>query len=487
MNKLLRILTIIVILPSSFVAQDHHKMVLAEVVEWARQNSLSSSQAKTLKNSGHLKYKGFRAGLNPQLTLNGTLPGFTRSFSQVTQPDGTIVSRSISNNSSNLDLNLSQSLSATGGRVFFNSSIQRFDAFNNDFTQYNTTPMRIGVIQTLFGFNSFKWNRRIEPIFYQESDKKYTEDLEMLSIRVTELFFDRLIAQINIEIASTNLANNDTIYQIAQGRFNLGNIGENQLLQLELAVMNAQLQLDQAKLNFETSGVVLKSFIGFNQNIDIELELPDDIPLFQIDENLALDEAHKNRQDYTAFDRRKLEAEREVARAKGENGFSADLFASFGLTNSAENIPDSYSNPQDQQFVNLGFSIPILDWGQAKSTVKNAQILSELENYRITEERINFDQNVLTGVRQFEFLKNRVAVTLKSDDIAQRRYEIAKQRYLIGKTGITDLSIATQEKDAARRNYINSLRSFWIAYYGIRALTLYNFHNGVSLYQEQTN
>jgi len=97
----------------------------------------------------------------------------------------------------------------------------------------------------------------------------------------------------------------------------------------------------------------------------------------------------------------------------------------------------------------------------------------------------SIDQNVLVGIRQFEFLKNRVAVTYKSDNIAQRRYDIAKQRYLIGKTGITDLSIAAQEKDAARRTYITSLRNFWLAYYNIRAVTLYDFQNGISLYQEQ--
>lgn len=487
MNSVKFIFPLLFTLSSPLQGQNIQKMTLMDVVEWAQQNSLSGSQAKTLKSSGHFRYRGFKAGQNPQLSLNGTLPGFTRSFSPVTQPDGTIISRSISNNSSNLDLNLSQAITATGGQVFVNSSIQRFDAFNNDFTQFNTTPMRVGLIQPLFGFNTFKWNRLIEPLIYRESDKRYVEDVERLSSQTTQLFFDQFIAKINIEIATTNLANNDTIYQIAQGRFNLGNIGENQLLQLELAVMNAQIQLEQANLDFETSGIVLKSFIGFDQSVDLDLDLPNQIPLFQIDERLALDEAHKNRQDYTAFERRRLEAEREVARAKGNSGFSADLFASFGLTNSAETFSDSYNNPQDQQSVNLGFSIPILDWGQGKSSVKNAQILSELENYRISEDRMNFDQNILVAVRQFESLKNRVAVTQKSDDIAQRRYNIAKQRYLIGKTGITDLSIAAQEKDAAKRNYIRSLRNFWLAYYEIRALTLYDFQNGASLYLEQEN
>jgi hypothetical protein len=34
-----------------------------------------------------------------------------------------------------------------------------------------------------------------------------------------------------------------------------------------------------------------------------------------------------------------------------------------------------------------------------------------------------------------------------------------------------------QEKDQAKRNYIETLRDFWIAYYEIRKLTLYDFEN----------
>jgi outer membrane protein len=56
----------------------------------------------------------------------------------------------------------------------------------------------------------------------------------------TRFFFDLLLEQINLEIALKNQANNDTIYKIAQGRYNLGKIAEDELLQLELTLMNCR-------------------------------------------------------------------------------------------------------------------------------------------------------------------------------------------------------------------------------------------------------
>ena len=68
-----------------------------------------------------------------------------------------------------------------------------------------------------------------------------------------------------------------------------------------------------------------------------------------------------------------------------------------------------------------------------------------------------------------------------SDDIAARRYDVAKNRYLIGKIDITNLFIAQNEKDQARRSYIAALRTYWEGYYNLRRLTLYNFERNMPI------
>jgi len=61
---------------------------------------------------------------------------------------------------------------------------------------------------------------------------------------------------------------------------------------------------------------------------------------------------------------------------------------------------------------------------------------------------------------------------------------VAKNRYLIGKTNITSLFTAQSEKDSARRQYHQTLKNYWIAYFNLRRLTLYDFARHQSLLEE---
>ena len=464
---------------------------LKEIVNIARQQSISSKYAETTRENRFWQFQTYRSNYKPQLGLDGTIPAYNRSFSPITQPDGTIDFRPVQNNNSDLNLSIRQPISWTGATVFLNSSLNRFDNFltNDDlnlvaYHQYSGTPLEIGLIQPIFQFNDLRWDKRIEPLRYEESQREYFENLEDLSLNTTRRFFDLMLAQINLEIAQKNVANNDTIFKIAQGRYNLGKIAENELLQLELQLMNSRQQAAQAGLDIETATLRLKTWVGLADVTELILFLPEEIPGFNVDEEIALTYAKANRSESISFNRRILEAEAEVARAKGDTGPQADLVARFGLTNrSPENgeIGDIYNDPKDQQFVMLGFQIPILDWGRRKARVKTAEANQKMVQYTVDQETITFDEEVLTQVRQFEMLKEQVKITRVADDIAQRRYDITKQRYNIGKISITDMNIALTEKDEAKARYIQSLEAYWTAYFNLRRLTLYDFEKGFQI------
>ena len=458
------------------------KLTLKEVIQLAIGQSTAALRAETIRENRFWQYRTYRSNYVPQLELSGTLPDFNRSFTPVIQQDGTTKFREVFINNSNLTLGLSQTIAATGGQIFINSRLDRFDDFENDVTAYSGNPAVIGISQPLFTFNELKWDKKIEPLRYEESRRDFVERKEEISRIASGLFFDVLIAQISLQIANLNVQSNDTIYQIAQGRYELGKIPENDLLQLELNLMNSRQQVAQANLDQETSTLSLKSYLGFQGDVDLELLVPGDLPGFSVDEQVALKEANDNRQEAIAFQRRQLEADRDVARATGETGFNANMFAIFGLTNQANDLSNVYQNPQGQQRVRIGFSIPIIDWGRQQSRVQTAEANKKLVEYTVDQDRINFEQEVFTLVKQFKMLRDQVAITSQSDNISLRRYDISKNRYLIGKISITDLSLALTEKDNAKRTYINSLRNFWDAYYNLRRLTLYDFENDLRLY-----
>jgi len=448
----------------------------------AKSNSPASLRAETLRENRYWNYRRFKANYFPQMTLSGTFPDFSRQYQQITQPDGTIEPRLIQQNNSNITLGISQTISATGATVFMRSRVDRFDDFIRDEQRYNGLPLSIGVVQPLFQFNELKWDKKVEPLRYEESKREYVEELEEISSTATQLFFNLLLAQISLEIAQKNSANNDTIYRIAEGRYQLGKITEDELLNLELNLMNSNQEVAQSELDLETSNLQLKAYLGLPQNEEIELIVPSLIPDFDVDAEVAINQARLNRADNIAFDRRIIEAEADVVQAKSEAGLNADLFASFGLTGNGVQLGDVYSETDNSQGLRMGFQIPVIDWGRRKSTLRSAEAFRKLEQYTVDQDRINFDQEVFTQVRTFEMLRKQVDITQKADETSQKRYDIAKNRYLIGKISITDLTLALTQKDAAKRTYVLSLRNLWAAYYNLRQLTLYDFEMDIPLY-----
>jgi len=86
---------------------------------------------------------------------------------------------------------------------------------------------------------------------------------------------------------------------------------------------------------------------------------------------------------------------------------------------------------------------------------------------------------------QYNQLKKRVLISAKADTIAQKRYQVAKNRFFIGKIDNTNLNIAQTEKDMARNEYYRTLRDYWVSYYRLRRTTLFDFEKKKSLFNEK--
>ena len=184
----------------------------------------------------------------------------------------------------------------------------------------------------------------------------------------------------------------------------------------------------------------------------------------------------------SGFERRRLQAEQAVARARGETGVQASLEATFGLSNRGAQFSDIYLQPQDYESVRLQFTVPIVDWGRASSRRETAQANRELAAAAIEQDRITFEQEVRTQAKLYNMLREQFDLSREADAIARERYQIAKERFVLGNLSITDLNLALQEKDRSRRDYIAALRAFWESYYTLRSLTLYDFEKGQKLF-----
>lgn len=454
---------------------------LEEVIVMARNQSPSSKQAETRKKNRYWQYKLYRSNYNPQMVLSGNLPGYNRDYFSNTIDDGTIEFQSREQLNSSLNLGLDQPLAFSGGNISVNTNLDYFSDLDKDRQSYNTTLVNVRLDQPIFGFNELKWDKKTEPLRYEESKRGYVEEMEFISREAVKYFFDYLDAQINYQIATFNFSNNDTIYRIEEGRYNIGTTSKDKLLQVELQLLRSQQDELQAQLDLQTASQGLRSYLGIKTKDTLALTVPESIPEFDIIMQDALMHARMNRSDYIAFERRRLEAERDVEEARRQR-FRTNLTASYGLNNATDDFGDVYGDPNDQQRIDIGLVVPILDWGRNKARVQTAMANMELNEYVIDQDMQDFDQEIITLVRQFTVLRNQLVISKKSDEVADERYNVAQNRYLTGKVNITDLNLAQTEKDAAKRSYTKALRDFWMAYFDLRRLTLYDFANGELLY-----
>ena len=190
----------------------------------------------------------------------------------------------------------------------------------------------------------------------------------------------------------------------------------------------------------------------------------------------AVQQAVHNTSTALDFQRRLLEAARDVNKAKTEGRFDANLTAVFGLTQSGDNIPDAYYKPLDQQQVGLQFTVPIVDWGVARGKIKMAQSQQEIVKNSVEQELVDFQRNIYLKVVQFNMQERQLMIAAKSDTVASKSYDVTKGRYLIGKiNSILDLNNAQIETDNAQKNYYNALQTYWQSFYEIRKLTLFDF------------
>ena len=456
---------------------DTMKLTLQQVVEMAKTRSIASKQATTLKETKYWEWRTYRSNYKPQLSLTGNLPGYSKTYREVLQPNGTIEFQRVRYNNSALSLAFSQSIAATGGTVFGTSEMQRFDDFDRNTRLYNGVPYAIGYSQPLWRYNPLKWDRKVEPLKYNESKQAYIESLEQISIKASNYFFELLLAQVNAQISETNYSNTRNILRIANEKFDMGKISRNEILQLNLELLKAQKAVGIAKRDIEISTLNLRSYIGLQSTDKVALSLPEPTIHMVVDTAKVVAEAYDNRSDAIGFIRRIIEAKREVARAKGETGLNATLTARLGFSKSALSIGKVYESPINQQAIQLEFEIPILDWGRSKSRTKTAQAIQQFTEYAVEQDKQNFTQEIYTQVTLFNMMKDQLLLTAKADSIASEKYQIAKDRYMLGNLSITDLSIAFQENDQAKRDYIFALRDFWGAYYQLRYLSLYDFEN----------
>jgi len=455
------------------------KLTLRDVIDIASRQSIDAFRQKNMYLSSYWAFKYYKADKRPFLAIDSDPFSYSNSIRQDYVPESqTWTYTQQKNFTSSASLRMSQNVGLTGGNFSVSSDLGMSRNFIGDkSSMYSANQISVGYTQKVNGYNSMHWKAKIEPLKFEKAKKNLIQSMESISVKATGKFFQMIDAQIEVNISITNLANADTLFQLGKGRYQVGTVTQDELLNMELTQMNARLAVTKANQGLVRSRSDLNSFLALEKSTIVECILPSTVSSkLQIIVEEAVQKAMENNPDVLSQQQRLLEADRNVAQTKADNGLSVNINASAGLNQKSEILSEAYQNPNRFQNVAIAsLSIPIIDWGKRKGAVLMSKSDREVVRYSINQELIDFQQSVLMNVMEFNLQSDQVMNSAKADTIAKMGYDVTMRRFKIGKLDVTKLNLARNDVETARRAFIDSLRKYWTNYFTIRQLTLFDF------------
>ncbi len=464
------------------VAVAQQPIKLADAIKMAQERGYQAQGAKATYDAARYRDKAFYSRLLPRLSIGGTVPAYNRSIIQVVQPDGSTLFRPQNLTSSALTATMSQRLPLIGGDFFVTSSLARLAVSGTQPAKtWSSTPVSFGLRQSIFRPNVLEWDRREQPARIEVAERQYREAREDIALATANLFFDVHAARVALANAITNSAVNDTLYTLNKGRFEVGKIGENDLLQSELALLRSRTTLDGARLEFDRTVAALR--LGLNQPVGspLDIEVTAVVPTFEADTARAVAEALRNRASVTEAALQETQADRRIAEAKLNNGLGATVQASYGFNATAPERSLAYQNLLEASQFSVSVDVPLLQWGARKETIEAARSDRDraISNSRGVLGQAAQDAHF--AALQLSQARRSLALSAKADTVAGKRFAVAYNRYVIGRIQIDNLYVAQSEKDQALAQFVQSLRGYWQAYFRLRRATMFDFETGAPI------
>ncbi len=454
-------------------------ITLSEAVALAQQRGHQARAARAARESGRYRHRAYRSGLLPQLSLGGTVPSYNKSIIPVLRDDGSTEFVPQQQTDANVTVTLAQKIPVTGGDLFVSSSLARLRVSGPAaYQSWSSTPVSVGLRQDILRPNTAAWNGQEDAVRAELDERAYLEAMEDVALQTATLFFDVYAARVALDNAVTNAAVNDTLYRLNTGRFEVGKIGENDLLQSELALLRSRTALESARLEHERATDALRIALDLPSGTTVEVAVTGEVPEFEADTARAVAEALKNRAAVAAVALDDVQARRSVAEARLRSGAGATVQASYGFNATAPEASLAYQNLLEARRFTLSVQVPLWQWGARHEGVQAAQADRERVANLSAATLDQLAHDARFAALELGQARRTMLLVTKSDSVAAKRFEVAYNRYVIGRITIDNLYIAQAEKDQAVLQYVQALRGYWAALYRLRRATLFDFASG---------
>lgn len=455
------------------------ELTLDKAIRIAQDSSIVAFETRFDYLRQEWAYKAYESSLKPQVMLTAQ-PMYVR---QQFEPASTALSPSTLNAfGTNIAVTYEQKIGKLGGSIYADSRHIWNELFGDMRSQYGmdrvfgVTPLRIGYRQSLIGYNAFKWEKAMEEHNLRQALKEQIYRMQQIAEQTTAYYFEYVSAKEYYDTYRQNFLTTDTLYKIAKKKFMLTTVSREELMSMELERMNAKNQQDNALTELQNARYSLLSYLRIpDMGQELELVLPDAPEALTLDAQKAIDMAKANHPDVSVMDGKVIQAEQALDLARRQMGLQASLDVSVGVQHYNKDYFKTYRDPKTYAAAMVGVSIPLYDGKLAKNRMRQAEVGMETVRQAEKEQNRQIEESVITTINSLETKLRTLPEAAKGQGLADEAFALIQRRYADGQIDINSYMLAQSRKDQAHTIYTSLLCSFWMNYYKLCRLTMYDF------------
>jgi outer membrane protein TolC len=375
---------------------------------------------------------------------------------------------------------IEQPIKWTGGTLSLNDRLSYKDAYSEINGQSEKTyrnELYLQFDQPLFTYNRTKMQLRSLELDFESNQLTYAVQLLELEQTVMSSFYDLYELKMSLEINHDALENDRAAYKIMKNKYDAG-IGKlDDLTQAETDMLSSESNYNSTSVSLANANDRFKYLIGLPIEDSIDIKADIDFQPVGIDMEFAVEHGLANRMELRENEIQIANALDAVIRAGATNEFSGNLSLSWGSSGTNTTFSDLYDKRVDEQYVTLGFDIPIWDWGQKKNTIKASELSLESSRLNLEEQKYQIKMEIREACRRLDNLVLEIELARRRVKSAEKTYEINLEKYQNGDLTSQLLGDYRQTLSSARLSEVRSLINYRLALLDLKIKSLWDFEN----------
>lgn len=295
----------------------------------------------------------------------------------------------------------------------------------------------------------------------------------LLEGEVIEAYYALVQSLRQLEIEAQRLDQSKASLELAQRKFEIGLIAEVEALRLRVAMLRAEASFARAKIQIERRRDLLRQILGLEPEQPLEVRTGVEHRQYQIDPARALRIGLQQRTDLQQAEILEEIRRLNLAEARRQQGLSATLNASVSLKGNGESIDDiSRTLGRNQWGVGIEVSLPLLDNGQGRGGIQQAEIA--LEQSRLSRQLRHQEivQEIRESIRNLQEAERQISLRQAALEVAERTYEIEQNRFELGLAQSQNLLDAQAELTQARFDALEAIIDYQRQLKNLRLATM---------------